>query len=308
MIGDVPPPAPRPASASVFGAPPRRRGGLMWAVAALAFALGVVAMYYLLPAIERWRSPASTPLPVAAAPVRSAQPPQSVQPAITADSPITLDGLAAREAAIDAQLRGIEARMAGVDTASRTAAGYARRAEGMMVVFAARRALERGLQLGYVEGQLRDRFGADQPTAVNAVIAAAKDPLTLADLREGLTRIAPTLTNGPAREGFAASVWREVSNLVVLRRENSPSPRPDDRLARARLVLDGGNVEAALAEVARMPGAAAATGWMDAARRYIDSRHAVSVLELAAINGRADPADAAVAPTAPNPAGQLPGI
>lgn len=313
MTGDLPPPAPDLATApmpdtmrddtrhGVFAAPPRRRGRLLGFVALLAFALGIVAMYYLLPLIQTWRAPAQT---TAAPAVTLPAPP--VQQSITAATPITLDGLAAREAALDAQLRDIEGRIASVDTASRTAAGYARRAEGLMVAFAARRALDRGLQLGYVESQLRERFSGDQPAALATVIAAAKSPVTLADLREGLTRIAPTLTAGSSREGFLSSAWREVSNLVILRRETTPSPRPGDRLARARIVLDGGNVEAALAEVARMPGATDATAWIDAAKRYIDARRALNTLELAAINGRADPA-AVPSPAAPNPAGQLPG-
>jgi hypothetical protein len=291
MIGDTPSAAPEPARPSVFAAPPRRSGSMLWIVALIAFALGIVAMYYLIPAIDRWRTPAQ---PAATAVESAAQP--APQQTITTAAPITLDSLAAREAAIDAQLRTIEERMAGVDAASRTAAGYARRAEGLMIAFAARRALERGLQLGYVEGQLRDRFGADQPQAVATVIAAAKNPLTLADLREGLTRIGPTLTSGSPDEGFLESAWREVSNLVILRRDTNPSPRPDDRLARARIVLDGGDVEAALAEVARMPGAAGATSWIDAAKRYIESRRAVNLLELTAIEGRADPVAPRAAP------------
>ncbi len=306
-------PAPTAAAIPTVATPPRRRGRAIWIIAGLAFALGIVAMYYALPLIERWRNPTQTTTTITtptAQPVATTAP---AQPTITAASPVTLDGLAAREAALDAQLREIEGRITLVDTASRTAAGYARRAEGLMIAFAARRALDRGLQLGYVEGQLRDRFSADQPQALATVVAAAKNPVTLGDLREGLSRIAPTLTRSAWREGYAASVWQELSNLVVLRRDTTPSPRPDDRLARARIVLDGGNVEAALAEVARMPGASdpAGAGWIDAAKRYIDARVALGTLELAAINGRADPATSppasAPATTAPNPAGQLPG-
>ena len=279
-------------------------------MALLAFVLGIVAMYYILPVIERWRGgDATVATPAAITPAAA-----PAQPAVNAAAAVTLDTLAAREAALDAQLRAIEGRMAGVDTASRTAAGYARRAEGLMVAFAARRALDRGVGLGYVEGQIRERF-TDQPQAAAMVINAAKSPVTLAELREGLTRIAPTLTSGSTGEGFLSSAWREVSNLVILRRDTTPSPRPDDRLARAQIMLDGGNVEAALAEVARMPGAADASAWIDAAKRYIDARRALNALELAAINGRADPAAAtpALAPTAApiaidqNPAGQLPG-
>ena len=304
MTGETPFPTPTAPTPS-FATAPRRRGRGVLIVALLAFVLGIIAMYYILPVIERWRgADATVETPVATTP--AALP---AQPAVNTATAVTLDTLAAREAALDAQLRAIEGRMAGVDTASRTAAGYARRAEGLMVAFAARRALDRGVELGYVEGQIRERF-TDQPQATAIVINAAKNPVTLADLREGLTRIAPTLTSGSTGEGFLASAWREMSTLVILRRDTTPSPRPDDRLARARIVLDGGNVEAALAEVVRMPGAADAGAWIEAAKRYIDARRALNALEVAAINGRADPVTAptgAPVATDQNPAGQLPG-
>ncbi|MES2337968.1 MAG: hypothetical protein V4537_07735 [Pseudomonadota bacterium] len=314
MTGDLPPIAPEPAPSFVPQPAPARRGRGIWIVAGLAFVLGIVAMYFVLPVIESWRTSAQPVAQTAVARPAAA----TAQPTITAAAPITLEGLAGREAVLDTQLRDIEARIAATDAASRTAAGYARRAEGLMVAFAARRALDRGLQLGYVEGQLRERFSADQPQAMATVIAAAKDPVTLGDLREGLDRIAPQLTSGSTRDGFLTAAWREMSNLVVLRRESTPSPRPNDRLTRARRMLDAGHVEGVVAEVGRMPGAAEATSWIDAAKRYIDARRALNTLELAAINGRADPAlpapaapasaPAAADPAAPVSAGQTPGI
>ena len=51
-------------------------------------------------------------------------------------------------------------------------------------------------------------------------------------------------------------------------------------------MLEGGQVEAARAEVARLPGAAQATNWMEAARRYIATRHALDVLESAALRNQ----------------------
>ncbi|WP_326523017.1 hypothetical protein [Sphingomonas sp.] len=299
MTGDPLSAAPDPAP---MAAPPSRRGRALGIVALIGFVLGIVAMYYLLPAIDRWRTPPE------AAPQAATQPPAQPQHlAATAPIPVTLEGLATREAVLDAQLRAIEARMAAADAASRTAAGYARRAEGMMVAFAARRALDRGLQLGYIEGQLRDRFGAEQSAAVATIVAAARNPVTLADLREGLSRIAPTLTTGSSQGGFVASAWREVSGLVILRRDTTPSPRPNDRLQRARQILDAGNVEGALAEVGRMPGAADATSWIEAAKRHIEARRALNALELAAISGRSDPVPAPLsAPVEPDPAGERP--
>lgn len=304
MTGETPFPTPT-APTSPYTTAPRRRGRGVLIVALLAFLLGIVAMYYALPVIERWLG-SDTTVATPAVTTTAALP---AQPAVNTATAVTLDTLAAREAALDAQLRAIEGRMAGVDVASRAAAGYARRAEGLMVAFAARRALDRGVELGYVEGQIRERF-TDQPQATAMVINAARTPVTLGDLREGLTRIAPTLTSGSTGEGFFSSAWRELSTLVILRRDTTPSPRPDDRLARARIVLDGGNVEAALAEVVRMPGAADAGAWIDAAKRYIDARRALNALEVAAINGRADPAtvpNAAPVAIDQNPAGQSPG-
>lgn len=292
---------------------PRRRGRGTLIVALFAFLIGLVAMYYVLPALQRWTGGGTTAVPVATQP--TAQPATTQAPVRAAPAdPGAVDALTVRTAALDAQLRGIEGRMAAADTASRTAAAQSRRAEGLMIAFAARRTLDRGLPLDYLEPLLRARFGTDQPQAVATVVGAVGSP-TLADLREGLSKIAPTLTTGSNADGFFRTVWRELSNLVVLRREATPSPRPDDRLERARLSLDGGNVEGALAEVSRMPGAADASSWIDAAKRYIDTRRALNVLERAAIGTPlpAEPAPAAASspvpvavPTPTVPAGQSP--
>ena len=55
---------------------------------------------------------------------------------------------------------------------------------------------------------------------------------------------------------------------------------PADRLARARRLLEAGQVEAARAEVERLPGATQASNWMDAARRYIVARKALDILDF----------------------------
>lgn len=291
IIGD-PVEAPLPPSPAPT---PRRTGRVLLAIGLVAFVLGILATIYVAqPLIERWRGEPAAP---AAQPLVQVQP-NAAQPG-AATAPITMEGLAAREAALDGQLRAIEARIAATDTASRAAAGYATRAEAMMIAFAARRALDRGLALGYIEGQLKARFGADEPNAVATVIAAANAPVTLEDLREALDATAPKLTSGSTRGGVWPAIKREMSDLIVLRRETTPSPRPADRLGRARRMLEAGQVEGALAEVVRMPGALDATPWIDAARRYIEARRALNALELSAINGRAQPGPGAPAPTPP---------
>lgn len=284
-------------------APARHRTGLrtILLIVLIAFATGIAATALFLRQYRMWQ-PAATQLPVAnAEPAASApsvpfMPPPEVGPgAPTADDRV----VAMRMATLAAQLASLEARANGIDRDSRAAAANAGRAEAMLTVFAARRALDRGLALGYVEGLLRTRFGAGQPREVAAIVAASQAPVTIADLRIGLDAIAPDLATGTTKDGWWAGLQRELSGLIVLHRDNLPSPRPADRLARARQSLDAGQVEAALLEVSRLPGAATAMAWTAAARRYIDARHALDTLEAAALQGTGG--TLAVVPSVPAP-------
>ncbi|TDN85653.1 hypothetical protein [Stakelama pacifica] len=207
----------------------------------------------------------------------------------TSPDPQRLNALAEREAMLSTRIDQLEERLSGIDSDSRTASGFATRAEGLMVAFAARRALDRGLPLGYIEGQLRERFGAVRPKAVTIVVRAARSPVTLEDLRLALDAMAPQLMNGNEDAGWWAATRRELSNLIVVRHERTPSPRATDRLARARRMLDAGNVDGALAEVSHMPGADDAASWMTAAKRYIEARRALDAIETTALEGGAQP-------------------
>ena len=60
----------------------------------------------------------------------------------------------------DADDRRAEARLARVENATQRAEGSAGRADALVVAFAARRAIDRGVALGYLENLLVDRFGA----------------------------------------------------------------------------------------------------------------------------------------------------
>jgi hypothetical protein len=202
-------------------------------------------------------------------------------------STIDLDALSNRETALAAQLNALEARTAGVGADAQAAAGNASRAEGMLIAFAARRALDRGTGLGFIEGRLRDRFAGSQAQAVATIVQAAHQPVTLEDLRGGLEAVAPSLVTGGLSGGFFASLQRELSSLVVLHNAETPSPLPSERLARARRLLEIGQVEAALVEVSALPGADRATRWTDAAKRYIETRRALDIIETAALLGQA---------------------
>ncbi len=288
-----------PSDTVSFAARRRRRvWPVVLAAAVVAFALGLGATALIMRYYQSWTGTTATA--PAAAPRAAAQPagqfmpsaPLSASGARTAD----FESVEARELALTGRIAELEARLGTTATAAQGAAGNANRAEGLLVAFAARRALDRGLGLGYVEGQLRDRFGPTQPAAVATVIAAARQPVTLEDLREGIEAISPQLRTGNTTDGWWASLRREVSDLVVIRKDTAPSPRAEDRLIRARRMLDGGQVEGALAEVSRLPGAEAGDRWIAAANRYIGARQALDTIESAAILGQGrDP----YAPAAP---------
>ncbi len=273
----------------------RSRGWLL--IALLAFLIGIGAtlavLRYVAPRLGWSGSTQAT------TPVTQPTPAATTQPVTATALPI----LSAREAALAARIADLETRIVGLDTSARNAAGYATRAEDMMVIVATRRALDRGRPLDYLEAQLRERFGASRPDAVRTLIAAAQNPVTLDDLRSALDAVATPLVAGRSGEGFWEGLRREFGQLIVLRQGPTPSSRPIDRLDRARRRLDTGQVEQAIAEIERMPGAGSARSWTAAAQRYVEARKALIELESVALTTpRPEPVtQAAPAPTAPLP-------
>lgn len=275
----------------------RPRFGLLAALVTLALVVGIALMIYAVRRSGGWfvQQPVATePAATRAADYLPPQPATAVTAAI--DPAI----LAARESGLAAQLSALESRTAAVALDARSAAGQAGRAESLLVVAAARRAIERGAQLGALEDQLRTRFGASQPRAVAAVIASARQPLTLEDLREGFDLRAGVLASGGDGD-LLSSLSRELRTLVVVHDEAKPSPLPSDRIARARRLLDAGRVDRALAEVARLPGVAQASGWVALARRYVRTREGLDVLESAALIAPAPVSIVPPPPVAPPP-------
>jgi hypothetical protein len=271
---------------------PARGSPLMMLLGAalIAFVAGLAVMAVVFRAGDMWGGPAPAPASPA-------------QPTLTA-APVTAPGmdiatLAAREQILAARLESLDARLKATDADARLAASYAGRAEAMMLVFGARRALERGQELGIIAGELRRRLGGAEPDAVAAVLSASGEPITLEDLRVAFDQIAPRLSTSQPDDGWLSAIQRELSTLVIIRKQDAPSPHPRERLARARRLLGQGHVEAALAEVSRLPGAQGAESWMAAAGRYITTRRALDTLENAAIEGKAQPVAGATAAASP---------
>lgn len=255
-------------------------------VALLAFIIGAILMGWALlrwtPAREWLASEGAATNTSAAVPaVVAALPPAAPLETVPAPPPAIVAPTTTLE--VDARVSELEARIARADLRASAAADNAGRAEGMLIAFAARRAIDRGTGLGYIEGQLRERFGASQPRAVAQVIAAAQRPVTLVMLRQQLDAVAPQLAGGGKDEDWWTATQRTLSSLVVVRRESTGSPAPDQRLARARLMIDGGQVDGALAEISRLPNALAANEWSASARRWIEAHQALDILEASAI-------------------------
>ena len=157
------------------------------------------------------------------------------------------------------------------------------RADGLLLIYAVRRTIDKGAPLGALAEQLRLRFGATQPQSVAAVLSAGQAPVTIDALKTELRGLAPVLLTGNRDDSTWATVKRELSELFVLRKENGPSLAPNERLIRAEALVDAGKLDLAVAEVSALPGASIAQSWMARAKRFSDARKALDRLEQVAI-------------------------
>jgi hypothetical protein len=268
---------------------PRSRKWLWWLLLYLVIFLagGAVMAWALL----RWQSFDSfvhdrfgRPLPAAVVTVVPAPPPALPPPP------------GAALAALGGQVSELTRRIEAIDQRARAASGDADRAEALLVAFAARRALDRGVGLGYIEALLRDRFGTSQPQAVATIISASRQPVTLSWLETELVRIGPALEGQAGSTDWWSALRRQLGDLIVVRHAGDPPTDTADRLDRAQRALESGQVDVALAEIARIPGSAVATDWIAGARRYIASRAALDRIETAALLEPSAAAHVAVPP------------
>lgn len=190
------------------------------------------------------------------------------------------------------QIAALEARLAHLERQTQIVEGSAGRADALVIAFAARRAVERGVALGYLEPLLVERFGAQHQAAVATVVTASRNPVTQAELVTEYGQLGELLRGTGPDESWWVGVRRELGSLVSIRRNDMPSPRPSARYDRARANLENGEIDAALAETMRLPGAARpeARGWIARARRLIAAKRALDVIESAALVGPARPA------------------
>ena len=209
-----------------------------------------------------------TPRPVVMNPQAATSPP----PATQAQAPVQ-----------DPRVTTLESRLAAVESATARAEGSAGRADALVVAFAARRAIDRGVALGYLENLLVERFGAAHRVAVASIITASHQPVRLDDLITEYDSLAPELRRGGPQDSWWTNLQRELGELVEIHSAARPAANLEARYERARARLASGEVDQALAETMRLPGASRAGDWIGKARRYIAVHRALDEIESAAL-------------------------
>ena len=252
----------------------------------LAFVLGAaLAGYAMWRFADRIPGLAPAPPPRAAAlPAAPAAAPLPA-PAISPGAQQAVEAaqiVAEQQGGLDQRLAAAEQRIARLDVQAEAAFSNAARAEGLLIAFAARRALDRGNDLGFLADQLRLRFGDAMPKAVETLLAFGRQPVTLDRLIARLDGLAPELTRNGGNRSWS-QIRGEVARLFTVRHETTPSPQPSLRIERARMFLRSGRVPEAVAEIRNLPGAAKAAPWMGDAERYAAAQTALDLIESAAV-------------------------
>jgi len=211
-------------------------------------------------------------------------PPSRAQPVALRSAPPAVRP-AQSKTPTEREMANVEARVARVEDLSEHAAGSAGRADALVVAFATRRAIDRGVALGYLENLLVQRFGQRHRAAVATIITAARKPQRLSELVAQYEALGPVLRRGGPKESWLTSLSRELGSLVEVHSAERPSSDVDARYRRALQHLQMDNVDMALAETMRMPGAKSAGDWVGQARRYVATQRALDEIESAALLG-----------------------
>jgi hypothetical protein len=196
---------------------------------------------------------------------------------------------ASQPRADSARIAELEARVGRVENATERAEGFAGRADALVVAFAARRAIDRGVALGYLEPLLVDRFGTQHQAAIATIVTASRSPVRLNDLTSEYEALGPELKRGGPDESWWSGFRREFGSIVEVHRSDRPAMNADARYNRALQRLSTGDVDQALAETMRLPGASRAGDWITKARRYIAAHRALDEVESAALLGGQSP-------------------
>ena len=215
--------------------------------------------------------------------IAPAAPPVTPIPRAVVTNPAPAPQAVPAEPAEGQRIDALENRVSQVENATQRAEGFAGRADALVVAFAARRAIDRGVALGYLENLLIDRFGAQHQRAVATIITASHQPVRLQDLVDQYEAIGPELRRGGPQDSWWTNFRRELGSLIEVHRAERPAVNVQARYNRALQHLSSGDVDQALAETMRLPGGERAGDWTARARRYIAAHRALDEIESAAL-------------------------
>ena len=206
---------------------------------------------------------------------QSSRPPNIAVPPAPSEAPAS--------AAQEVRIASLENRLAEVENATQRAEGSAGRADALVMAFAARRAIDRGVALGYLENLLAERFGSQHQAAVATIITSSRQPVRLNDLISEYEMLESDLRRGGPQDSWWTNFKRELGSVVEVHRAERPAVNAEARYNRALQRLSTGDVDQALAETMRLPGAARAGDWTGKARRYVAVHRALDEIESAAL-------------------------
>jgi len=215
--------------------------------------------------------------------VPAAPPSAAPKPVAIMAAPPSQAATAPQTAPENVRIAQLENRVARVENATQRAEGFAGRADALVVAFAARRAVDRGVALGYLESLLVDRFGSQHQQAVATIITASHQPVRLNDLISEYETLGPELRRGGPQDNWWSNFRRELGSLIELHRADRPAVNAEARYRRALQRLSSGDADQALAETMRLPGAGNAGDWVAKARRYVAAHRALDEVESAAL-------------------------
>ena len=137
-------------------------------------------------------------------PQRAIAPPQIAQPDEEAAPP-------------SEEITQIQDRLSRVETTAQRVEGSAGRADALLVAFAARRAIDRGVALGYLEPLLVDRFGQSHARAVATIVTGSHSPVRLSELIDQYRELGPQLRSSGPEESFWTQFKRGFGSLIEIR-------------------------------------------------------------------------------------------
>ncbi len=189
-----------------------------------------------------------------------------------------IDRLTADVAALSATIAAREAHTTALTAAATTAAD---RAQAMLTLVLARRAIDAGRPLGALDAQLRQSFEARYPQAVGQVLALGAAPLTpaiLARRLEGLRAVIGVQQGAARQMGWWETLTTTISATVSRQSKSDPGER-------AIAAMAEGDVAGAAAQLRRLPPPrpAGVSNWLAAADRWRAGTAALATLETATL-------------------------